>query len=247
MEEQNILAENYFKKMYDIDVSDKVEKKNGLTYLSWAWAWSEVKKLHPDAMYEVSKFGENYLPYVYDPNTGYMVYTTVSINEVTHEMWLPVLDGANMPMKAEPYTYKVGRGEKAFEKSVAAANMFDVNKAIMRCLTKNLAMHGLGLYIYAGEDLPESTQDEIEANKAANKAEADLLKKAIKAVIDAGTNVIKSGVDKNDMIAVVAKHNNGNGNPSSIKDIAVCESIMAEFANLKPVETKKKKETKEEK
>lgn len=240
------MAENYFKKMYDIDVSDKVEKKNGLSYLSWSWAWAEVKKLHPDAQYEIKKFGEAQLPYVYDPNTGYMVYTTVTINGITHEMWLPVMDGANMPMKEEPYTYTVGRGERAVEKSVAAADMFSINKTIMRTLTKNLAMHGLGLYIYAGEDLPESTQEEIAAQKEANKEAEALLKKAIKTVIDTGTELIKAGVNKDDMMATVAKHNSGNANPSSIKDITICEAIMAEFTTMKPAETKKKKTTKEE-
>ena len=93
------------------------------------------------------------MPYVYDENTGYMVFTTVTIEELTHEMWLPVMDGANKAMKNKPYTY-----DTRYKKGVVveAATMFDINKTIMRCLAKNLAMFGLGLYIYAGEDLPES-------------------------------------------------------------------------------------------
>jgi hypothetical protein len=76
-------------------------------------------------------------------------------------MWLPVMDGANKAMKRQPYTYKVWDryNNKWQEKQVAAATMFDINKTIMRCLVKNLAMFGLGLYIYAGEDLPESDGD----------------------------------------------------------------------------------------
>ena len=135
-----------------------------LKYVSWAYAWAEVKKLYPAASYEVKKF--NGLPYVYDPITGFMVYTFVMIEGVSHEMWLPVLDGANKAMKATPYTYttpkweynqQTRRREKVGmeERTVEAASMFDVNKAIMRCLVKNLAMFGLGLYVYAGEDLPE--------------------------------------------------------------------------------------------
>ena len=106
-----------------------------------------------------------------------MVYTTVTIEGETHEMWLPVMDGANNAMKGEPYSYtvknpnfkwaKLDEARKGYydkygnqqtemiTKYVEAATMFDVNKAIMRCLVKNLAMFGLGLYIYAGEDLPE--------------------------------------------------------------------------------------------
>lgn len=140
-----------FELLNAIDVNDKTEKKKNLTYLSWAWAWAEVKKLFPDADYKIKRFGEEQFPYQHDPLLGYMVYTEVTINGLTHEMWLPVMDAANKAMKDKPYTYKTRNGEKICE----AASMFDVNKTIMRCLTKNLAMHGLGLYIYAGEDLPE--------------------------------------------------------------------------------------------
>ena len=141
-----------FENLNNANVNGHTEEKNGLTYLSWAWAWAEVKKAYPDANYAIEKF--NGLPYVYDENTGYMVYTTVTIEGITHEMWLPVMDGANKAMKAKPYEYQTRYGKKTCE----AATMFDVNKAIMRCLVKNLAMFGLGLYIYAGEDLPESEQ-----------------------------------------------------------------------------------------
>ena len=140
--------------------TEKVEDDYGhsLTYLSWTWAITEVKKLYPDMQYEVVKFDG--LPYVYDEKTGYMVYTRVTIEGVTHEMWLPVMNSSNKAMKAEPYKYTTKKGER----TVAAATMFDVNKTIMRCLTKNLAIFGLGLYIYAGEDLPE--QEAIEAEKS---------------------------------------------------------------------------------
>ena len=91
-----------------------------------------------------------------------MVFTTVTIENETKEMWLPVMDGNNKAMKTEPYTYKTRYGEKRVE----AASMFDINKTIMRCLVKNLAMFGLGLYIYSGEDLPEV--DNAETEKAIN-------------------------------------------------------------------------------
>lgn len=144
---------NYFEILNGINVNDKTEKKNGLTYLSWAWALAEVLKVCPDMTFDVKKFDG--LPYVYDEKTGYMVYTEVTVGGITREMWLPVMDGANKAMMQDAYTYKDRWGK---EKMVDAATMFDINKTIMRCLTKNLAMFGLGLYIYAGEDLPEEPE-----------------------------------------------------------------------------------------
>lgn len=135
--------------LYSVDVSEHKENKNGLSYLSWSWAWAEVKKRFPDANYKIVKFDG--IPYVYDDNTGYMVYTEVTIDGITHEMWLPVMDANNNAMKS--FAYDVQTKYKTI--SVKAATMFDINKTIMRCLTKNLAMFGLGLYIYSGEDLPE--------------------------------------------------------------------------------------------
>lgn len=142
-----------------VNVNEHTEVKDTgkvkLTYLSWAWAWAEVKKRFPTASYEIIKFDG--LPYVYDMITGFMVYTKVTIEGVTHEMWLPVMDGNNRAMLDHPYEVKT----KYNSFTVQAATMFDVNKTIMRCLTKNLAMFGLGLYIYAGEDLPEDPDEDV--------------------------------------------------------------------------------------
>lgn len=161
----------HFDRLYEINVNNHTEEKNGLTYLSWAWAWQKVKEVYPDATYTIKKF-ENSLPYVYDEKVGYMVFTEVTIEGLTHEMWLPVMDGANKAMKSEPYTYqskKWNSVEKKYdmvEKTVEAATMFDINKTIMRCLVKNLAMFGLGLYIYAGEDLPQVEEKKIDKELA---------------------------------------------------------------------------------
>jgi hypothetical protein len=141
-----------FEKLSAINVNDKVEKKSNLTYLSWAWAWSEAKKSFPEASYRVISDISTNKPYFYDEALGYMVMTEVTIEGESLEMWLPVMDGANKSMLAQSYTYQTRYGEKV----VDAATMFDINKTLMRCLVKNLAMFGLGIYIYAGEDLPES-------------------------------------------------------------------------------------------
>ena len=146
-----------FDALYSLDLSDKLEKRENdkLSYLSWANAWAEFKRAYPNAEYRIIKDPTTNLPYFNDPNIGLIVYTEVTADNQTYEMWLPVMDAKNKAMKEQPYTYQVYDSYKKtyVEKTVQAATMFDINKAIMRCLVKNLAMFGLGLYVYAGEDL----------------------------------------------------------------------------------------------
>lgn len=126
-----------FEEVYAINVNDKTEKKGSLTYLSWAFAWAEFKKVYPDATYKVNPFDGTFCSG--NEKMGYMVQTEVTAGDKTYEMWLPVMDMRN--------------------NTVLQPKMTEINKAIMRCLTKNLAMFGLGLYIYAGEDLPDIPKD----------------------------------------------------------------------------------------
>lgn len=133
------MMDNYFSILNAINVNDKTEKKNGLTYLSWAWAWGEVKKLHPDATYTIYENAEGW-NYHTDGKTCW-VKTGVTVEGIEHIEYLPVMDFKNKSIPAESVT------------------SFDVNKAIQRSLTKALARHGLGLYIYAGEDLPEGESE----------------------------------------------------------------------------------------
>ena len=161
--EQN--KKSVFERLSAINVNEHVEKKKDLSYLSWAWAWSEVKRACPDASY---KIGET----EYDESLGFMCHTNVTIEGETLEMWLPVMDGANKSMKKASYTYSTRFGDK----SVEAATTFDINKTMMRCLVKNLAMFGLGLYIFAGEDLPEDTSEPIVATKPAEPTLIELKK-----------------------------------------------------------------------
>lgn len=142
---------NYFKELYDVNVNDYVEKKNGLSYLSWPYAWAEIKKRYPDANYVIyeNKDGWNYFT---DGKTCW-VKTGVTINGIEHIEYLPVMDYKNKSIPANGVT------------------SFDVNKAIQRSLTKAVARHGLGLYIYAGEDLPE---DAAKAEAAARESAVEM-------------------------------------------------------------------------
>lgn len=125
----------YFSELNKIDVSDKIEKKNGLSYLSWAFAWGELKKRYPDSTYTIYENADG-LFYHTDGRTAW-VKTGVTVCGIEHIEYLPVMDYRNNSIPVDKLT------------------SFDVNKAIQRSLTKAVARHGLGLYIYAGEDLPE--------------------------------------------------------------------------------------------
>jgi len=128
-----------FETLNAINVNDKTEKKNGLTYLSWAWAWGEAKKKYPEASYTIYENNEGW-NYFTDGKTCW-VKTGVTIAGLEHIEYLPVMDYRNKSITTENVT------------------SFDVNKTIQRSLTKALARHGLGLYIYAGEDLPDGEEE----------------------------------------------------------------------------------------
>lgn len=149
---------NIFETLYKINVNDYTEKKNGLTYLSWAYAWAEVKKLYPTANYTVYETPNGCI-YHTDGRTCW-VKTGVTIEGLEHIEYLPVMDYKNKSIPLENIT------------------SFDVNKAIQRSLTKALARHGLGLYIYAGEDLPENSPH-VEEKKENNSSEEEITRKKL--------------------------------------------------------------------
>ena len=132
-------------KLLELNVNEYADKKNGLTYLSWANAYREAIKLYPTLKYTITK-DEQGKAYFGDKEVGYMVYTTVTIEDETREMWLPVMDFRN--------------------KAILTPTTMDINKAVMRCLVKNLAMFGLGTYIYAGEDINQEQPDNSEEIRA---------------------------------------------------------------------------------
>lgn len=156
---------NYFEVLNSINVSDKTEKKGNLTYLSWAWAWGELKKRYPNATYKIyeNEMGWNYHT---DGKTAW-VKTGVTVEGIENIEYLPVMDFKNNSIPVEKITST------------------DVNKTIQRSLTKAVARHGLGLYIYAGEDLPEAEREEEEAKikqkamEKLNKTEPSAVRKAI--------------------------------------------------------------------
>ena len=162
----------FFNALKSLNVNEKCEKRDSLTYLSWANAWGEFKKVYPSATYRIVNNPTTNLPYFVDPAIGVMVFTEVTAEDLTYQMWLPVLNAAQKPMRLDPYTYRQWdkATSKYVEKTVEAVSMFDINKTLMRCLVKNLAMFGLGLYIYAGEDLPETSVPQEETPAATPSA-----------------------------------------------------------------------------
>ncbi|EOP60907.1 hypothetical protein IKQ_06138 [Bacillus cereus VDM053] len=131
-------AENYFSKLAQIDCSEHVEKKGRFSYLSWAWAVKRLREVDPAATWEVKRFDG--VPYL-KTDCGYFVEVEVTVQGLPLSQIHPILNNQNKPI-AEP-------------------NSFDINTSIQRCLVKAIALHGLGLYIYAGEDLPEIQEEMI--------------------------------------------------------------------------------------
>lgn len=122
---------NYYTELSKIDVSEHVEKKGKFSYLSWAWAVDQLRKVHPEATWETIRF--NGMPFM-KTECGYFVEVAVTVSGITLSQIHPILNNQNKP--------------------ISQPNAFEINTSIQRCLVKTIALHGLGLYIYAGEDLP---------------------------------------------------------------------------------------------
>jgi len=167
---------NVFKTLNKIDVNKHTEKKGKFTYLSWAWAVSELLKNYPTATWEVKRFDG--LPYL-KSDTGFYVEVEVDINGVKRSQLHPVLDNFNKP--------------------IVKPNSFQINTSIQRCLAKVISLHGLGLYIYAGEDLPEVVKEEGDLKVKY----FHLLKKAHKDGIPVGIINNAKSMSKNDFILAI--------------------------------------------
>lgn len=155
----------YFEALSSLNLNDQTEEKNGLKYLNWATAWKTFKECYPSASYVIKK-DENNLPFFSSP-VGVFVSTEVSTGEgQTLEMILPVLDSSNRSQKLEDYTVSVWDGYKKtyVEKKVSKVDSFSINRAVTRCLTKNLAMFGEAIYLYQGAETPTDSVD-VQQNK----------------------------------------------------------------------------------
>ena len=126
---------NYFAELDRVDVTQHIEKKGKFSYLSWAYAVRELKKRHPSATWVVHEYGEERIPYI-KTECGFFVRVTVIVDSIEMTQVHPVLDHQN--------------------KTVITPNAFQINTSIQRCLAKAIALHGLGIHLYAGEDLPPS-------------------------------------------------------------------------------------------
>lgn len=159
-------------KLLSLDVNGLTEKKGKFNYLSWAKAWQEFIKVYPTAKYEIKKNNEG-IPVFGNDSQGYMCFTTVTIEDLTHEMWLPIMDFKN--------------------KAMLNPDMMAINKTVMRCLVKNLAMFGLGLYIYAGEDLPDEETD-VDRERTSNISGAPKGTNFIKEIASLSENYLGTAI-----------------------------------------------------
>lgn len=188
--------DNYFKKLYETNVQDKVKKKNNLNYISWGAAWSEIKLAHPDANYTEYEREDGRF-WFDDGKTGW-VKVGVTVNGIEHIEHYPIMDLRNNPIPADEIT------------------AVHANKAKMRAFAKACARHGIALYLYLGDDEPEIEK----------KQKSDLEKGITSVIALCKKKVEKEGYDKDILYKVISDLNDGNRNPSSIKDLETCERII---------------------
>lgn len=155
------MSESVFEQLNKVSVAGKTDTKGKFTYLSWVYAWSELKKVAPDSTVKVYEDDQG-RPYFADGDKGVMVKVGVTVNGLEHINYLPCMNFSNKALKE------------------SEVNMMDINKAIQRATVKAIALHGLGLYIYAGEDLPEgeekATKSPVKKKTVETKAEEPVKK-----------------------------------------------------------------------
>jgi len=217
---------NWFTELSNVNVSDHIEKKNGLNYISWMWAWSELKKLYPLSYATVYETPDGML--VWRDPIGCHVKTSVTLvweeddglHEHTVTEYLPVMDVRN---KSIPYEN---------------ADSMIINKTIQRSLTKCIARLGVGSYIFVGEDLPEEEknqkEEEAKQAEAAKKKASQELDDLRKKVIEAATKKInEEKIPQEAVYQVIKDLNNGNKNPNSIKSVSVMKKVLTAIQEMK--------------
>lgn len=190
-------AKNYFQVLYDIDISSKASTKNNLTYLPWAAVWAETKKIYPSAEYVVYENADGRF-WFDDGRTGW-VKTGVVINGIEHIERLPIMNHVNKPIPAESIT------------------SFDANKSVQRSITKACGRHGVGLYVYEGEDLPESTNELNDLNDE----NFELAKK-----------IAATSADKKAKVKAIITEFVKNGNPRAIREIESARKIREKLMEI---------------
>ena len=161
---------NYFTKLDEVDVRTHIEKKGKFNYLSWTYAVRELKKRHPNSTWTIHEYGEEKIPFI-KTECGFFVKVTVDVDGIKMTQVHPVLDHQN--------------------RTIQAPNAFQINTSIQRCLAKAIALHGLGIHIYAGEDLPYSPPlDALQQKELFNVLES---KEADKKLINKVTELISNG------------------------------------------------------
>lgn len=167
-EKETSFQQQVWETLSAINVNEKIEKKNGLSYLSWAWAWGVLMAHYPESYYTIEDVN-------YNTDGSAMVSLTLTVkkgnNEFPRKMWLPVMDHRNQ--------------------AISNPNAVDINKTLMRCLTKAISMFGLGFYIYAGEDLPEQERIIIQKEVAQQKVRYDQLIRDLKTAAKSGVESMK--------------------------------------------------------
>ena len=179
---------NYFTELDRVDVTQHIEKKGRFSYLSWAYAVRELKKRHPRATWMVHEYGEDDIPYI-KTECGFFVKVTVTVDDVDMTQVHPVLDHQNKPL--------------------TAPNAFQINTSIQRCLAKAIALHGLGIHLYAGEDLPPSPPlDNLQRKELLNVLDT---KKADKRLLEKVSEQVNNGTINQSNYLQAMEHYSTNG------------------------------------
>lgn len=207
------MDKNYFTELYNIDVHGKIKQKNGLNYVPWAAAWAELKKIHPDAIYTIAGQIFNttetidgktkttsYIRKWFDDGKSGWVEVTVTVGDVAHTVMLPIMDLRNKSIPADDITVS------------------EANKAIMRALTKACAMHGMGLYVYEGEEFSEET-------KNIEKLRAD--------VVDLFKKRGALSVEARDKANEYCKAADPSGDPRVITDLEILKKLKKQLMSIR--------------
>ena len=207
------MDKNYFTELYNIDVHGKIKQKNGLNYVPWAAAWAELQNIHPDADYDIAGQTFNttetidgktkttsYIRKWFDDGKSGWVEVTVTVGDVAHTVILPIMDLRNKSIPANNIT------------------VLEANKAIMRALTKACAMHGMGLYVYEGEEFSEET-------KNIEKLRAD--------VVDLFKKRGALSVEARDKANEYCKAADPSGDPRVITDLEILEKLKKQLMSIR--------------